>query len=714
MKQNINIEAEGGELVLRNAHGDVVIIPRNKRREALGYLAKGDHSAIDAIAMELPKASDYAMGGAVYDGGEDPIEGVMGPETTIVGKRPFSVKNFLNRWGKHHAENPSDNFFGALGQGLMAPLQLAQAGATYALTGGKEIEPGAALRGSKFTNFMNKLSNSPTMDPISKAAASALGSETGQNILFDPLNIPITKGAQTFSKIKPLGITENIGSDLIRNGDVEDATKILNKIDNNSFYRQIGKEGYEDAIKTGVIRSNPIGEYAGKAPYFVEGKDFDKLYSTGAGAVGKKPEYIFEMPQLKNPEEMSAFRVNQQAGYSPYIAGSKEIPISQGKIYRLNNNNEYELIDVTKAGSDVGKLTENANKIKNKPVQNGFLFDKKGFMQQYPKGDLTEMEINAVRNTDEYKKMQSDHLKMKEKYGNNWKLGNFYEEAIQKNDRDAINRILYGGSNYNKLNYAGTAIVGYVGVGLPSVLGLLGLSTFGNKNQILNTHKKLGLYDPTDLGFLTSKDTVIDISDKKMDYAKVNENKDGKVILGGEFIEETNNSVRKVKDWINADSLDTFGDKKIKTKDINKFYGVENNKFKVGTLKDFDKETEVVPVRFKDTPIKKAVLNNKQLRLLDNDDKPIYQNTPNTGKFILHSPSSKKSIFVYINEGKKGVDEVNKFLKQNGDAFYIHLDNGRYEFYGINEDGLTKQNFENYYEQDLKRENNPGYNLIIK
>ena len=420
------------------------------------------------------------------------------------------------------------------------------------------------------------------------------------------------------------------------------------------------------------------------------------------------------MPQLKNPEEMSAFRVNQQAEYSPYVAGSKEIPISQGKIYRLNNNNEYELIDVTKAGSDVGKLTENANKIKNKPVQNGFLFDKKGFMQQYPKGDLTEMEINDVRNTDEYKKMQSDHLKMKEKYGNNWKLGNFYEEAIQKNDRDAINRILYGGSNYNKLNYAGTAIVGYVGVGLPSVLGLLGLSTFGNKNQILNTHKKLGLYDPTDLGFLTSKDTVIDISDKKMDYAKVNENKDGKVILGGEFIEETNNSVRKVKDWINADSLDTFGDKKIKTKDINKFYGVENNKFKVGTLKDFDKETEVVPVRFKDTPIKKAVLNNKQLRLLDNDDKPIYQNTPNTGKFILHSPSSKKSIFVYINEGKKGVDEVNKFLKQNGDAFYIHLDNGRYEFYGINEDGLTKQNFENYYEQDLKRENNPGYNLIIK
>lgn len=254
------VEAQGGELVIRNTHGDVVIIPRNKRREALGYLAKGDHRSIDAIAMKLPKASDYAMSGGVYDGGEDPvenpIEGVMGPETTIVGKRPFSVKNFLNRWGKHHAENPSDNFFGALGQGLMAPLQLAQAGATYALTGGKEIEPGAALRGSKFTNFMNKLSNTPTMDPISKTAASVLGSETGQNILLDPLNIPITKGAQTFSKIKPLGITENIGSDLIRNGDVENAIRIprktiraienvFNKIGMQKTFNRLENIGYE-------------------------------------------------------------------------------------------------------------------------------------------------------------------------------------------------------------------------------------------------------------------------------------------------------------------------------------------------------------------------------------------------------------------------------------------------------------------------------------
>jgi hypothetical protein len=53
-------------------------------------------------------------------------------------------------------------------------------------------------------------------------------------------------------------------------------------------------------------------------------------------------------------------------------------------------------------------------------------------------------------------------------------------------------------------------------------------------------------------------------------------------------------------------------------------------------------------------------------------------------------------------------------LKENKDAQYIHLDNGRYEFYGVNEQGLTQQDFKNYYEQDLNRKGNPGYNLIIK
>jgi hypothetical protein len=115
-----------------------------------------------------------------------------------------------------------------------------------------------------------------------------------------------------------------------------------------------------------------------------------------------------------------------------------------------------------------------------------------------------------------------------------------------------------------------------------------------------------------------------------------------------------------------------------------------------------------------ETNISKAVINNKEMRLLDKDGNPIYQNTPNTGKFILYSPSTKKAQFTYINTGKSGVDKINAFLNKNKDAQYIHLDNGRYEYYGVNPEGLTDQDFKNYYEQDLERKGNPGYNLIIK
>lgn len=69
---------------------------------------------------------------------------------------------------------------------------------------------------------------------------------------------------------------------------------------------------------------------------------------------------------------------------------------------------------------------------------------------------------------------------------------------------------------------------------------------------------------------------------------------------------------------------------------------------------------------------------------------------------------------LFPNGGESGVEQVNKFLKENKDAYYIHLDNGRYEFYGVDKDVLTKNDFEDYYKQDLKRDGNPGYNLIIK
>jgi hypothetical protein len=343
------------------------------------------------------------------------------------------------------------------------------------------------------------------------------------------------------------------------------------------------------------------------------------------------------------------------------------------------------------------------------PQQMGFI-NTKGALQKYPKGKLTEEEIDAFKNSDFYKQTTKEHLKLKNKYGDSWTLSNYAEdalvEAIATGNRSRINPILYGGRNWGANDYT---IAGLAGIAYPGYAGIMGLvfSPPVVRDKILNA---AGITSKP--GVLSSKDTTINITNSPMDFAKVNETADGQVILGGEFIEGANNTVRKAKDWLTA--TDTYSDKEYPSKDIQSFYGVENGKFKVGKASDFKPNTEIVPRRFGATNISQAILNEGAMRLLDNQGNPIYQNTPNTGKFILYSPSTKETEFNYINTGKSGVDKVNKFLKKNKDAQYIHLDNGRYEFYGLNPEGLSDQDFRDYYQQDLEREGNPGYNMILK
>lgn len=358
---------------------------------------------------------------------------------------------------------------------------------------------------------------------------------------------------------------------------------------------------------------------------------------------------------------------------------------------------------VASSVDDVGKV------IADTPHKAGFI-DFKGALQKYPKGPVTQEEVAAYKNSSFYKKNTEEYLDYKSRYGDSWTLPNFAEEGLQeaitKGNRNNINRILYGGRNWRTSDYV---IAGLVGTAYPGTAGIMGLAFSPPvvKNTIL---PKLGLTNKP--ASLSSRDTTIDLTNRNMDFAKVNEFKDGQIIIGGEFIETANNTVRKAKDWLNA--TDTYSDKEYPSKDIHSFYGIENGKFKVGKASDFNSDTEIVPRRFGAVNINKAVLNNNKMRLLDKKGNPIYQNTPNTGKFILYSPSTKKAEFKYINSGKTGVNAVNKFLKENKDAEYIHLDNGRYEFYGINNEGLTNYDYESYYHQDLERKGTPGYNLILK
>ena len=65
MKQNINIEAEGSELILRNKVGDYVIIPKKHRTDVLSMIDENQHERIDALVETLPVMEDYADDGSL-------------------------------------------------------------------------------------------------------------------------------------------------------------------------------------------------------------------------------------------------------------------------------------------------------------------------------------------------------------------------------------------------------------------------------------------------------------------------------------------------------------------------------------------------------------------------------------------------------------------------------------------------------------------------
>lgn len=67
---NKNIEVEGGEIAIRNSHGDLAIIPKDKRNWVKQKLSEGCHDCIDSLVETLPIASQYAQDGSVYPPGK--------------------------------------------------------------------------------------------------------------------------------------------------------------------------------------------------------------------------------------------------------------------------------------------------------------------------------------------------------------------------------------------------------------------------------------------------------------------------------------------------------------------------------------------------------------------------------------------------------------------------------------------------------------------
>jgi len=134
------------------------------------------------------------------------------------------------------------------------------------------------------------------------------------------------------------------------------------------FYRQIGDGA--DALESGVIRSADQVKYP--RPHFVEGKDFDVLYSTGEGAT-RNNNIIAEMDMVKDGE-MTAFQKNVNSSYSPYQANLAEVPLSDVKLYKQDWLKGYKEIQPPKSNFkseiDWGKW--------NKEIP-----DNKALMQEY-------------------------------------------------------------------------------------------------------------------------------------------------------------------------------------------------------------------------------------------------------------------------------------------------------------------------------------------
>jgi hypothetical protein len=63
---NKNIEVEGGEIAIRNSHGDLAIIPKDKVNWVKQKLSEGCHGCIDSLVETLPVASQYAQDGSIY------------------------------------------------------------------------------------------------------------------------------------------------------------------------------------------------------------------------------------------------------------------------------------------------------------------------------------------------------------------------------------------------------------------------------------------------------------------------------------------------------------------------------------------------------------------------------------------------------------------------------------------------------------------------
>lgn len=95
--KSINIEAENNELILKNSHGDHVIIPAKNRKWVQKKLKEGCNDCIDSLVATLPTVKDYAEDGSLIPKDSKPVKLVTLPEV-VIRDTPTEEGKYAMEW----------------------------------------------------------------------------------------------------------------------------------------------------------------------------------------------------------------------------------------------------------------------------------------------------------------------------------------------------------------------------------------------------------------------------------------------------------------------------------------------------------------------------------------------------------------------------------------------------------------------------------------
>ena len=233
---------------------------------------------------------------------------------------------------------------------------------------------------------------------------------------------------------------------------------------------------------------------------------------------------------------------------------------------------------------------------------------------------------------------------------------------------------------------------------------------------------------------------VKDLSDSRL--ARITpETGNVKSILGNSFIEQDNaNTIRRAGDFKRANGDTLLGDRRIPLRNFKKFIGIVDGRLKVGGIEDFSDGDVVVPVVNK-TELTYSLKRQSAADMVNASRKAKYwRETPPAGtsaeaaadssgrydnlssypvgftrgdgtfvpmsnmrrdKALIVSPNGNSMFLNNIDKFTPSQDSlVNDFLRRNGGAYPIQLDNGRYSHF-MEGDGAT---YDKYMSSDLFRD----------